>query len=77
MALPTMAARNAIVSPSGALAVRLLDEWLGMSAGRLRPINARRQACFGCSGDSLPEAMYRSLGLARITQVSSLADASA
>jgi hypothetical protein len=77
MALPTMAARNAIVSPSGALAVRLLDEWLDMSAGRIRPINSRRQACFGCSGEPLPEAMFRSLGLARISQISSLADASA
>jgi glutamate racemase len=75
-ALPTMAARNAIVSPSGALAVRLLDAWLDMSAGRIRPINARRQACFGCSGEPLPDAMFRSLGLARISQISSLADAS-
>jgi len=74
--LPTMAARNAIVSPSGTLAVRLLDAWLDVSGGRIRPVNARRHACFGFSGKPPPEAMFRSLGLKRISRIASLADAS-
>jgi glutamate racemase len=74
--LPTMAARNAIISPSGALAVRLMDAWLELSSGRIRPIDVRRHACFGFSGEPPPLAMFRSLGLKHISRVASLADAS-
>ncbi len=74
--LPTMAARNAIISPSGALAVRLIDAWLDQSQGRARPINTQRDACFGYSGEAPPEGMFHSLGLKQVTRVASLSGAS-
>lgn len=73
--LPTMAARNAIISPSGALAVRLLDAWQLASRGRVTPINSQRLACFGFSGEPPPQGMFNSLHLSHVKRVSALSQA--
>jgi len=66
--LPTLAARNGIISPSGALACRLLDgfdEYL--QAEPVRPVSATSRSYFSFSGNQPPEATYTSLGLDEIT----------
>lgn len=65
--LPTLAARNGIISPSGALACRLLDgfdEYL--EAEPVRPVSAAGRSYFSFSGDQPPEAIFASLGLDEI-----------
>lgn len=65
--LPTLAARNGIISPSGALACRLLDgfdEYL--DAQPVRPITGGSQSYFAFSGDRPPEETFTSLGLDQI-----------
>ena len=74
--LPTIAAGGGIVSPSGALALRLLDAWRAEAAGRVRPVMARNGAYFGYSGPVPPEAMFRSLGIDHASIVASLSRAS-
>jgi glutamate racemase len=66
--LPTLAARNGIISPSGALACRLLDgfdEYL--QAEPVRPVSAASRSYFSFSGSQPPEATFTSLGLDEIT----------
>jgi glutamate racemase len=65
--LPTLAARNGIISPSGALACRLLDafdEYL--EAEPVRPVAGENRSYFSFSGNQPPEATFASLGLDRI-----------
>jgi len=62
--LPTLMARNGIISPSGALACRLLDafdEYL--VAEPVRPVAAQSRSYFSFSGPQPPEATFASLGL--------------
>lgn len=74
--LPTIAAGGGIVSPSGALAMRLMDAWRAHAIGQVRPMMATRGAYFGYSGTAPPEAMFRSLGLTNATMVAALKQAS-
>jgi glutamate racemase len=65
--LPTLAARNGIISPSGALACRLLDafdEYLDENP--VRPIASENRSYFAFSGERPPEETFKSLGLEQI-----------
>lgn len=65
--LPTLAARNGIIAPSGALACRLLDafdEYLEECP--VRPIAGGSQSYFAFSGERPPVETFKSLGLERI-----------
>jgi hypothetical protein len=65
--LPTLAARNGIISPSGALACRLLDafdEYLDENP--LRPIATENKSYFAFSGERPSEETFKSLGLDQI-----------
>jgi len=65
--LPTLAARNGIISPSGALACRLLDafdEYLDEFP--VRPVSSEHRSYFAFSGDRPPEETFKSLGLEQI-----------
>jgi glutamate racemase len=65
--LPTLAARSGIISPSGALACRLLDgfdEYL--EAEPVRPVSAASHSYFSFSGEKPTEATFASLGLNEI-----------
>jgi glutamate racemase len=65
--LPTLAARNGIISPSGALACRLLDafdEYL--EEYPVRPITSENRSYFAFSGERPPEETFKSLGLEQI-----------
>jgi glutamate racemase len=65
--LPTLAARNGIISPSGALACRLLDafdEYL--EAEPVQPVAAENRSYFSFSGNQPPEATFAPLGLDQI-----------
>jgi glutamate racemase len=65
--LPTLAARNGIISPSGALACRLLDafdEYL--DAEPVRPVASETCSYFSFSGSQPPDATFASLGLGEI-----------
>lgn len=65
--LPTLAARNGIISPSGALACRLLDafdEYL--EEYPVRPITSENRSYFAFSGERPPEETFKSLGLDQI-----------
>jgi len=65
--LPTLAARNGIISPSGALACRLLDafdEYLDEYP--VRPISSENRSYFAFSGERPPEETFKSLGLGQI-----------
>jgi glutamate racemase len=65
--LPTLAARNGIISPSGALACRLLDcfdEYVETQP--VRPVAAENRSYFAFSGNQPPAATYASLGLNEI-----------
>ncbi|QJR12127.1 Glutamate racemase [Usitatibacter rugosus] len=71
MLLPTLAARGGIVSPSGALATRLLDAYLAyIEAHPVQPVVEARAACFQFSGERPPDATFKALGLAEVTLVS-------
>lgn len=74
--LPTMAARNAIISPSGALAIELLDAWLAVSSQHMRPVTAESHSCFSFSGDTPPESLFHSLGIDTALRVHDLDNAS-
>jgi hypothetical protein len=61
--LPTLAARNGIVSPSGALACRLLDAFEEyLEDEPIRPVASDRRNYLAFSGERLPEAIFASLG---------------
>ena len=65
--LPTLVARNGIISPSGALACRLLDafdEYIEVEP--VRPVAAKGASYFSFSGDKPPESTFKSLGLGEI-----------
>jgi glutamate racemase len=65
--LPTLAARNGLISPSGALACRLIDafdEYLREHP--VRPIVSDNRSYFAFSGEHPPQATFKSLGLERI-----------
>ena len=62
--LPTLAARGGIISPSGALACRLIDayqEYLALNP--VRPISQEQKNYFVFSGNRPPEAIFKALGL--------------
>jgi glutamate racemase len=65
--LPTLAARNGIIGPSGALTCRLLDafdEYL--EEHPVRPITSENRSYFAFSGERPPEETFKSLGLEQI-----------
>ncbi len=65
--LPTLAARNGIVGPSGALAWTLMDAFdEHVRAHPVRPIAAGRGSYFAFSGDRPPDATFKSLGLEQV-----------
>ena len=75
--LPTMDARGGIVSPSGALAWKILDTFEDQRLMQgLQPAQPARGVFFGFSGEVPPESMFRSLNLERVTVVKELAGAS-
>jgi glutamate racemase len=62
--LPTLSARSGIISPSGALACRLLDAYDEyLDANPHRPIASENRSYFAFSGDRPPDATFVSLGL--------------
>src|SRR5262249_13157907 len=70
--LPVLSARGSIVSPSGALACRLLDAYQDrMHLQPVHPIVPATGAFFAYSGDVPPEAMFRSLNIPHATLVRS------
>lgn len=71
--LPSIAAHSGIVTPSGALACRLIDAWLDSRRMHpVQPIANRAEAFFSFSGDVPPEPMFRSLGLDHAVLVDAL-----
>jgi hypothetical protein len=65
--LPTLAARNGIISPSGALACRLLDAYDDyLVEYPVRPIAGENRTYFAFSGERPPEETFKSLGLNQI-----------
>lgn len=65
--LPTLAARNGIISPSGALACALIDAFDEYLHGHpVRPVVNDRRSYFTFSGERPPEATFRSLGLEQV-----------
>jgi glutamate racemase len=65
--LPTLEARNGIISPSGALACRLIDafdEYL--DANPVRPIAGENRSYFAFSGDRPPQETFKALGLEQV-----------
>ena len=68
--LPVLAARNGIVSPSGALACRLLDAYQDHLASHpVQPVRRRDASYFMFSGDRPPDEVFKSLGLDEVTLV--------
>jgi hypothetical protein len=66
--MPTLAARNGIVSPSSALACSLLDAFDGfVQRHPVRPAIERQRNYFGFSGAKPPPAGFQALGLERLT----------
>jgi glutamate racemase len=62
--LPTLAARNAIISPSGALAVALLDAFGEYAdAHPVQPIGRTGRSYFAFSGDRPPPETFQGLGI--------------
>jgi glutamate racemase len=65
--LPTLSARSGIISPSGALACRLLDAYDEyLEANPVRPIASEDRSYFAFSGDRPPDETFMSLGLDQI-----------
>ena len=65
--LPTLAARNGIISPSGALACRLLDAYDDyLDEYPVRPIASENRSYFAFSGERPPEETFKALGLDQI-----------
>lgn len=65
--LPTLSARNGIISPSGALACRLIDafdEYL--EENPVRPIEQEGRSYFAFSGERPPAETFGALGLDRV-----------
>jgi glutamate racemase len=68
--LPVLAARNGIVSPSGALACRLLDAYQDhLASNPIQPVRRSDATYFMFSGDRPPDEVFKSLGLEEITLV--------
>ncbi|MES2708766.1 MAG: hypothetical protein V4726_19380 [Verrucomicrobiota bacterium] len=66
--MPTLAARNGIVSPSGALACTLLDAFDDYLRGHpVRPVAAQHANYFGFSGNRPPPEGFKALGMERLT----------
>jgi hypothetical protein len=64
--LPTLAARSAIISPSGALACTLIDAYQAFVAENpIRPVAHQSRSYFTFSGERPPDAIFKSLGLQR------------
>ncbi|MDQ6436370.1 hypothetical protein RB623_20140 [Mesorhizobium sp. LHD-90] len=62
--LPTLAARNSIVSPSGALAVALFDAFGEYAdAHPVQPVAQQGHAYFAFSGDRPPTETFQGLGI--------------
>ncbi len=71
--LPTLSARNGIISPSGALACRLLDAYDEyLDENPVRPIGGESRSYFAFSGDRPPDETFKSLGLTRVVIAKSL-----
>ena len=65
--LPTLAASNGIIGPSGALACRLLDAFEEyLQENPVRPITNENRNYFVFSGKRPPEETFKSLGLEQI-----------
>ena len=65
--LPSLAARNGIIGPSGALACQLLDAFdQYLHEYPVRPITGENRSYFAFSGDRPPEETFNSLGLKQI-----------
>jgi glutamate racemase len=65
--LPTLEARNGIISPSGALACRLLDAFDEyVDANPVRPISSESRSYFAFSGDRPPQETFKALGLEQV-----------
>jgi len=62
--LPTLAARNAVISPSGALAVALLDAFGEYAdAHAVQPVGQNGRGYFAFSGDRPPPETFQGLGI--------------
>lgn len=71
--LPTLSARNGIISPSGALACRLLDAYDEyLDENPVRPIAVESRSYFSFSGERPPDETFKSLGLDRIVLAKAL-----
>jgi glutamate racemase len=71
--LPTLAARNGIVSPSGALACRLIDAYDAyLDVNPVRPMATAGQCYFAFSGEHPPVETFKALGLDRVVVARSL-----
>jgi glutamate racemase len=65
--LPTLAARNGIISPSGALACRLFDAYHEyLDEFPMQPISTESRNYVSFSGDRPPDATFEALGLEQI-----------
>jgi glutamate racemase len=65
--LPTLSARNGIISPSGAPAYRLLDAYDEyLDANPHRPIASENRSYFAFSGNRPPDETFVSLDLDQI-----------
>jgi len=65
--LPTLAARNGIISPSGALACRLFDAYHEyLDEFPMQPISTENQTYVAFSGERPPDETFESLGLEQI-----------
>jgi len=71
--MPTLAARNGIVSPSAALAVELFDAFTAhLDAHPVQPIGRTGHGYFAFSGERPPEETFQGLGIGGAVQVDRL-----